>query len=49
MSQKVAVMTESRRKRLGMAGRMRGRGMGQFGEPMGFDPFFTSSWNGKEI
>jgi len=49
VSQKVAVMTESRRKRLGMAGRMRGRGMGQFGEPMGFDPYFSASWNGKEI
>jgi hypothetical protein len=46
----MAVITEGRRKRLGMAGRMpRGKGMAQYGEPMAFDPFFTGSWNGKEI
>jgi len=52
LGQKVAVTTDGRRKRQGMAGRMgRGRGMGPFSDNMGFDshPFFNGPWGGKEI
>jgi hypothetical protein len=43
LSQKVAVMTETRRKRLGMT--RRGTRMAHFAEPMAFDPFISGSWN----
>jgi hypothetical protein len=50
LSQKTAVITEARRKQIGMADRIpHGRGMTTYGDPVSFDPFFSGSWSGKEI
>jgi hypothetical protein len=49
----MAVITDGRRKRLGMAGRLpRGvRGGPQYPEPLAFDshPFFSGPWGDREI